>query len=368
MKRTVAFLFAIALVCASQQPGAAPRFDSWKVIGPGGGGTMIMPTVSPHDPKIVVEHCDMTGAYITLDGARSWRIFNLRGGVSTSAYDPKNSKVIYAGNHALWRSEDAGRSWSMVLPDPKKNTVEHQLGDHADYSLTSDDKNYPAGQQVTAIAVDPADSNRIYVAFGGRQQQNSTILVSRDHGASWALAGQSSATVLSVLPEKDGFLAVAANGVLRAGNGGLIGEFPGGRVAKASAGRVNGKLMVYATTGTGALYLFDSSAQRWAELKPQLGQKSGRFEAIAASEQNGNTAYVGFRGLALGDGRENTYNGITKTSDGGRTWAIVHKESARPSENLEPSWIEGRAQGGGRDIWFDTPYSLGAATTTGQMI
>jgi hypothetical protein len=47
---------------------AGSALDPWTIIGLGGGGTM-MPTISPHDPKIVVEHCDMTGAYITLDGA-----------------------------------------------------------------------------------------------------------------------------------------------------------------------------------------------------------------------------------------------------------------------------------------------------------
>jgi len=37
-------------------PGPAPRYDSWQVIGPGGGGTMLAPTISPHDPNLVVEH------------------------------------------------------------------------------------------------------------------------------------------------------------------------------------------------------------------------------------------------------------------------------------------------------------------------
>src|ERR1035437_5687098 len=70
----VVFLLA-ALVPAL---GQAPRFDTWKVVGPGGGGTMIAPTISPHDPSLVVEHCDMTGGYITHDDGNSWRMFNLR--------------------------------------------------------------------------------------------------------------------------------------------------------------------------------------------------------------------------------------------------------------------------------------------------
>jgi photosystem II stability/assembly factor-like uncharacterized protein len=83
------------------------------VIGPGGGGTMILPTISPHGPKIVVEHCDMTGAYITTDGGLSWRMFNLRAVVNAFAFDPRDKSVIYAGNAALWRSDDTGKTWRI---------------------------------------------------------------------------------------------------------------------------------------------------------------------------------------------------------------------------------------------------------------
>src|SRR5262249_35865467 len=44
------------------------RLDAWRVIGPGAGGTMRRPAVSPYDSKLVVEGCDMTGAYLTRDG------------------------------------------------------------------------------------------------------------------------------------------------------------------------------------------------------------------------------------------------------------------------------------------------------------
>src|SRR5207244_13192942 len=92
---TVALIFSLALGAAAQSvlrekppgrdtdnraarlPGPATRPDQWKIIGPGGGGTMVAPTISPHDPRLVVEHCDMTGAYITHAGRQSWGMFNL---------------------------------------------------------------------------------------------------------------------------------------------------------------------------------------------------------------------------------------------------------------------------------------------------
>jgi len=107
----------------------------------------------------------MTGGYITHDGGQSWRSFGLRTVIETFAYDPHDARVIYAGNAALWRSDDTGRSWRMVFPNPARKTVEHQNGDHADYSLTSEDPAYPRNMRISAIEVLPADSKSISVAF-----------------------------------------------------------------------------------------------------------------------------------------------------------------------------------------------------------
>ena len=116
------------------------------------------PVISPHDPRVVVEGCDMTGAYITKDGGESWRMFSLGAPPSAFAFDPKDASVIYAATAALWRSEDAGRTWTMVYPDPTKNTVVHAWTDHADFVITTDDPAYAGSGRdvdVHAIAVDP---------------------------------------------------------------------------------------------------------------------------------------------------------------------------------------------------------------------
>src|SRR5690242_18310451 len=83
----------------------ATRLNAWRVIGPGGAGGMLLPTVSPHDPRLVLERCDMTGSYISHDAGHSWRMFNLRDATSAFAFDPGDARVIYAGSHALFRSE-----------------------------------------------------------------------------------------------------------------------------------------------------------------------------------------------------------------------------------------------------------------------
>lgn len=337
-----------ALVLAADKPGPAPRFDPWTIIGPGGGGTMISPTISPHDPRIVVEHCDMTGAYITLDGAQSWRMFNLRSVVNTFAYDPRNPRVIYAGNEALWRSEDTGRSWKMIFPDPRKNTVEHQNGDHAEYSLATDDASYPAGRSISTIAVE--NGGKIWLAFGPRGGADSSLLYSSvDSGVTWSRAREMPGErVLALEAESGGLVAAGTHKVYRYAGGSWtdVGAVPPG-TDRASVGGA----FVYVTTGRGEIHVSEDGGAKWRVCQAPA---VGRFQAIGTSAGNGRVAYAGFRGRS---------NGIVRTADGGRTWTVVHEERGRPSKNLKPSWIEFRAPEGGEDVFFDTPWSIGVAPT-----
>ncbi len=387
-------------------PGPAPRQDAWKIIGPGGGGTMIGPTISPHDPSLVLEHCDMTGSYITTDGALSWRMINFGSVVSVFAYDPNNADVIYAGSYALWRSEDRGKTWRMRLPDPAKNTIVHMQGDHADAFLTSDDPQFPGGQwRISAIAVDPSDSNRVCVVFVGRGLIGvpARLYVSGDRGRTWKCEHEFSpmyVVALHVGPAEGAIYLVTDSGVHTCAGGSWKHRIsPGGLpIRAATVGVADGasEPTIYATTDTfwrgtqleGGIYASDDGGQTWrrctgwvTDLFQNPGEgRAPQFRAIACSQMNPEAVYVGFRGLRLaedadknvraevvtsagviGTQHEGWYNGIAKSTDGGGTWTIVHKESTSPSDNLDASWIEERARDGGRNIWFDTPYSLGVA-------
>ena len=78
---------------------------------------MFNPTISPHDPNTVLISCDMTGSYITHDGGRTWRMFNLRGVVNFFVFDPLDPKTMYAHATGLWRSTDGGERWNLVYPE-----------------------------------------------------------------------------------------------------------------------------------------------------------------------------------------------------------------------------------------------------------
>jgi len=120
-------------------PTRPVRLDAWRIVGPGGGGTTRRPAVSPHDPRVVVIACDMSGAYITTDGGASWRMFNLGSVPTAFAFGPKSPATLYAGAEGLYKSEDAGRTWRLVLPDPAQKTFERSIGDHGDRVFFTDD-------------------------------------------------------------------------------------------------------------------------------------------------------------------------------------------------------------------------------------
>jgi photosystem II stability/assembly factor-like uncharacterized protein len=373
--------------------GPAPRFDKWTIIGPGGGGTMEGPVVSPRDPNVAFLHCDMTGGYVTTDGARSWRMFNLRTGIGVFAFDPLHPSTVYAGNVALWRSEDTGRTWSMVFPDPKKHTVEHMSGDHADYSLTSDDPIYPGGEEfVRAIAVDPDDSNRIYVAFPAKP-----LLVSTDYGKRWDWVRDGKAqtiprgreAVLAVHVEKAAkgkekrVYVVCDTGVyvgIAGGTGGAWELLPapaGGKITYASVGTARGasEPTIYVMEIAGAsvrsrLYVSADGGRTWGPLGDGIAasiSKSdrlvpSRLVSVACSAQEPSTAYVS---LSLGGGRSDVAYAIVKTTDAGRSWNIVFREEGKPAANLSPSWIEFRASASADDssVYFSEARLLGVAPT-----
>jgi len=340
-----------------------PATSGWKVIGPGGGGTTIGPVISPHDSRLVVEHCDMTGGYVTRDNGLSWHMFNLRGGINVLAFDPQDSRVIYAANAALWRSSDLGQTWKMVFPNPARNTIEHQIGDHSDYSLTSSDPAYPGGGiSAIGIASQAAGPEHLYLSFE-QKGQPSTILSSVDGGNSWSHLATLPEHILLLSPGRSGLIAVSNAAAYRIAPDGIATKLGGNDSGfrAASATRIGDAVWIYATGGDGKVYLSSGSGAYFKAITPDFHQSAGKFEAIAVASQHPEVAYAGFRGLRLGEGAENLFNGIAKTSDGGRTWKIVFKESNRPAANLEGTWIEERAAQPNESIWFDAPYSLGVA-------
>jgi photosystem II stability/assembly factor-like uncharacterized protein len=404
MKRL--FLATLLASLPAGAPGPAPRMDEWRILGPGGGGTMRRPAVSPHDANVVVQACDMTGAYITRDGGESWRMFNLDTAASGFVFDPVDPAVIYATTGVLWRTEDGGRSFGLVWPNPLRGTAEHGWGDHAETVFTTDDPSYPGGRIVFIhkLAIDPHDPRRLALALsatdpgppGAHATDPTALLVSEDRGRTWSReATLGTGRVQGLWIEREGgaraVWAVTDTGVheVREGRATPIEGAPTG-ISSVGFGRdtATGRTFVYVTTPasrdgdrvTGGVHVSADGGRSWRAANGELaaairgegdrawGPASGSrpdLGPVAVSAQNPLVAYLGFRGLRLEAGRDTQWNGIAKTTDGGRTWTVVNRESDRPSPAFETSWIEERAveQGYNHSVWLDAPYDLAASPT-----
>ncbi|HYF52167.1 MAG TPA: hypothetical protein VEJ63_22360 [Planctomycetota bacterium] len=348
------------------------RLDKWRVLGMGGGGTMLKPTVSPHDPNVVVLKCDMTGAYITKDGGASWRMFNLRTGIGAFAFDPNNPKVIYAGNVGLWKSEDLGDTWSLIWPDPKK-TKEFWRDDHGEYLLESEDGTYQNGSDewIENLLVLPP---RIFM------DRNGTCYISLDTAKTWksqALGDRDLATFTRMVNDSwpvlrpEGLRSTTATYELTMENVRFIYVFsiPDAKATPSCSywlypnlkwhdGKIEGGVISSVHGRT--------NGDLFQTLK--IGDPLPSLPVIAVCGSKPDIAYVSFSNLKLGDGPDNLFNGIAKTEDGGKSWNIVHKESTKPSANLAGSWIEPRMRQGNPNLWFDAPRGLAVAPSDPNIV
>ena len=250
------FLSRAAVPHGPNAPGSAPpRLDAWRILGPGGGGAQFYPAISPHDPNLVLVACDMTGAYISEDAGRSWRMFNLRSPVKFFAFDPLDSQVIYAGTDILWRSGDRGRTWKLVYPSAAGIRL-IMPDDHASPEAITPEG--PAGR-ILALAVDPADSQKLYAAI--RESGKAGLFQSSDRGATWRRTadlpgGGRRIYVDANSPPSDRTLYVLGENSVAVRKAGQWKQGPApegvGEAIDMSAGfAATGQLVVYMVTGGG---------------------------------------------------------------------------------------------------------------------
>jgi photosystem II stability/assembly factor-like uncharacterized protein len=155
----------------------------WVRIGPGGGGATFIPTFSYTDANRFMIRCDMTGAYLTHDGGRSFSQINNPNGSYSFAFDPNDAEIIYVGSNALNRSLDGGETWDRIFPAKEEIIDEISSGDHASFSiLTIESSLYSSVGRYKAIRnikVDPNNSDNIYFSI------NNHFIFSSDGGISW---------------------------------------------------------------------------------------------------------------------------------------------------------------------------------------
>src|SRR6202790_2889407 len=158
----------IVVLCTSSLPAIVQQasgqgFDPglfsemrWRCIGPFRGGRTVAITGVPRQPSVFYMAAVNGGVWKTADfGNTWWPVFDDQdtGSVGAIAIAPSDPNIIYVGSgeglqrpdlatgDGVYKSMDAGKTWTHLgLRD---------------------------AQQVTAILVDPKDSNRLFVAVEG---------------------------------------------------------------------------------------------------------------------------------------------------------------------------------------------------------
>ncbi len=344
------------------------RPGGFRVVGPGGGGAMFHPSVSPVDPNTVLVACDMTGAYISHDGGRSWRMFNLRGVVEFFVFDPLHKNVIYAKASGLWRSQDDGETWALVYPKPSALKGVKMSSDHSDEELLADPD--PLGN-ISAMAIDPRSSKILYVAARNRVTGKFALFVSRDGGETWGKSDDLPGFVrkLAVSPFPTGsentLVMAGADFIELKTSSGMhrVVPPPGKKLTDFSVGfGEKGEPVFYAIADESA-FASRNAGLSWQPIR--LGQGQIETRAIATSLRVPQVAYLSYRNL---EERGLKYMGVAKTTDAGSTWTLVWKEEITQSPkiaiNIHDAWITERF---GSD-WGENPLTLTVADQSPDLV
>ena len=147
--------------------------ETWQPFGPGGGGWIEDVVAHPTNPKEVWAMTDLSGLFRSQDAGLTWRKMSAdveRGVMARKqivshnrqfAIDPKDSKHMYWGVCGMiWASHDGGEHWQAVFGTAPK---------------VGDDKTPQLGHAMACAA-----DGSVYAL-----DHESTLRVSRDHGATW---------------------------------------------------------------------------------------------------------------------------------------------------------------------------------------
>lgn len=179
---TTAFLLGLMA-----QPVFAQTY-TWQSVYTGGGGGFVPGIIfSDAEANLVYARTDIGGAYrrdkvtrcwVPITDSISWADWNL-GGIISLAADPVNPNVVYlaAGtytndwaqtNGAVLKSTDRGATWTKAM-------LPFKLGG-----------NMPGRGAGERLAIDPNNTNVLYLAAGGDQTNTFGLWKSTNGGSSWA--------------------------------------------------------------------------------------------------------------------------------------------------------------------------------------
>ncbi|MDR1370050.1 MAG: hypothetical protein LBJ72_08010 [Dysgonamonadaceae bacterium] len=358
--------------------------NEWGHVGIGGGGAMFNPAISPLDPDYAYVSCDMGGSFVTHDGGKSWRMFNLSSMARFFTFDPSDPEVVYANSSGLFKSTDKGATWSLIYPKPSDVTGIVSKGDHAGESLVT--KNDIRSSTVQALSVDPDRSETLYAAI--KTESVVGLYKSGNGGVDWEKEKDLEHDVKNIFidpssPAKDRTLYITGgNGIDCRQNGSWQANYAKDENIKFNffTGGYDGntkKFIIYAISGisyfnrekTGSgIYYTENGGITWENRESGLleyvtpGAGFPEWWGIATSASNPNVIYVSYAGLIVHP--DTTCIGVAKSEDFGKTWILAWQDKltkgvAIPSPNYGRDWLNERFG----PTWGENPFSLAVSAT-----
>lgn len=260
-------------------------------LGIGGGGGMFTPAISPDDPNLFLLSCDMGGAYRSEDGGKSWSMLHWR-----EMSDALNCRPVFTKDGIYWAadvtlkvSKDKGKTWTSVLKGPA-----------------------PWTKRVAAIA-----------------HGNAGLFVGTEEGLFASLGNKPFAKIqngkVTDLLALDSRIWAVIDDAVWAWDDGALHKLPlpGGSAVRSLAGGTDkGKFLLLAAGKGGVLRSMDDG-KSWQLVADKIG-----CDQIRMAFNQLDVAYAGQTG-----GR-----GLFKSTDGGKTWASCFDMTK--GGNVAPSWVQ----------------------------
>ncbi|MDG2245243.1 MAG: hypothetical protein P8L71_02700 [Flavobacteriales bacterium] len=257
------------------------------------------------------------------------------GRINMVRVDPANSNVYFAcaPGGGLWRSDNAGGSWSLLNTD------------------------LLASIGVTDIAIDHTDSDVLYIATGDGDAGDTYslgVLKSSDGGGTWNATGlnwnvtQTRRINRLLMHPTDSQMLVAATS-----NGMYITTDGGGSWTQTLSGnykdvefRPGTPSTIYATGNSDDFYRSTDTGANWSQVGTGLPTSGVNRLAIAVSADNPNVVYA-VAGASAGSG----FYGFYRSIDGGTSFATM-----ATSPNLL-GWDAAGGDTGGQS-WYDLAIAV----------
>ena len=287
-------ILAAALTLLAQVNSGKGAFS---VIGLGGAGGMYTPAISPFDNKLMLLSCDMSGAYRSLDGGKSWRLIHFKQMCNSAACRPAFTKdaIYWAKGNELKVSRDKGETFNAVGSSQPWKSLTHigvgrsfliAGGAEGAWHSADEGKSWKEiARGVCGGVVAPAGTGNAYVAIDDKLQ------VSEDAAKTW-----------KDLP-------------IGAGKGARIYEIAGAWTKESGAKAA----MLYAVVNkTGIIRSLDGGSTWEAVMKSQ-----GQTEILMPAGQTA-VAY------------SCSNRDVWRTDDGGKTWNSIFDMN----RNVEKAWVQ----------------------------